>query len=257
MKKALLFFFLTVSFLPVATAQTVQEGDSFGGLSVIDDPDGYVNVREAGPGSQVVYRMEPDEVFGNFGNAGEDMVRVEWATQRYDVQTGTFSPAVTEQRVGNIHASRVKSIGRLPRLEQRSMLDEGRLELRNDILGVVIEAGDFDASKHTIEYGREEQEGQVISIDGEKVWGQDGGMPSTQVSSVKVMNGAQTEIYELPSQALKGIYEPVLADGYTEVFLGPGEIYIVMFNGDGVGGYGVCWVVKDWELKTRSVMWLF
>ncbi|GJH40990.1 hypothetical protein RCZ04_15400 [Capnocytophaga sp. HP1101] len=123
-------------------------------------------------------------------------------------------------------------------------------------VSITLTSQDFDKNKHTITYVK----GQGITkIDGKTFQGTDGNMPKREYKSIEVVvNGKRVTI---PKSAYSDLYNPNLdvADSdyytYNSVYYDKetDTIYIVASNGDGAGGYAVCWQIEKAVYKGRKI----
>lgn len=158
-----------------------------------------------------------------------------------------------------MYTSRIMPFSKLNRLTSWTALNDGGLELNNDSITVTILVKPFDRSNHKIEYY---EDGWLNTIDGVRPWGVEGKLPKYELKSISIQKHDGRGVfkqYNFPLSALSNVYEPNLADGYTGVFFGlHGEMFIIMNNGDGAGGYTVCWTIKkDMTLRSMNFMRLF
>ena len=211
---ALLFFCL------IATAQ----------VAIIQDEDGYTNVREAPNGqAKIIHQIHENKVFWYDDNPDAAQ---EWIKVYIPKNNFSFDCASSELMNGFIHASRLKPLGALTRYDGANLTFEYKIQA-------------FDSTNRIID--REDGE-WAIAIDGRPVWGADGGLPKTEVVAIKAsINGQPIEIH---SVFFSDLYE---CDNTFRVYQN-GDVYFVhQWNSDGAGAYELVWVLTEEGLRQRLV----
>lgn len=205
-------------------------------LAIIDDPDGYTNVRAMESSeSEIVGVLYDDQAF--YLSDFDDLEK-EWLTVSYSGQ---------ENIHGFIHRSRVQPIGRLPGLSgKEETLNELTIEGNN--IQVKITTGEFIEQEHRIE---RQESGYISSVDGKEFFGTGGKLPHDELTGIEVLD--KRKKITIPKEVLTGIHE--IDFSRTNVFQdGNNRLLIVMHNGDGAYGYSVIWVVEDGKLKKRQLV---
>lgn len=219
-------------------------------LGIINDSDGYTNVREdAAVSSPIQDKVYNNQVFYIPDHEGpqNNMLEV-WYNVNYEkAKKGYCTSDITSS--GYIHNSRALPLAKLNRLSKRNLYGNS-LTLSNDNTSVVFTKEPFNESKHTIE---RDTDGWLEAIDGQKPWGVDGCIPTTGLASITINYKDKT--YSLPEVAISNIYEPSFLEGHCGVFVGSDNtLYIAMVNGDGAGSYIVIWAIADKELKSMNLI---
>ncbi|HEY8956909.1 hypothetical protein [Chitinophaga sp.] len=146
---------------------------------------------------------------------------------------------------GYIHEAQYTMLDALPALKI-GLAQDSLLVLEGDTIGVTISRRLFQAKVHRITWKNH----IATEIDGRHIWGMDGGIPTTEISSMTIYKAGQK--WELPASAFHSLYQPDF--GRTAVYLtGQGGIYIVMAGGDGSGSYYAVWAWKDTSLVSTSI----
>ena len=228
MKHLILLFFLISN----VVFDQVMEGGAF---AVINDKDGYVNVRkEKSVHSKVLKKLDNNTL----------IFVLEYDKAYY----GNWIYADNE---GYIYNDRVKWIEKLPKIAKgitkgNTIVFEGR-EIQ-----VALSTEKFDKNKHSFKYHKEYRD-IIEKIDGKPFWGTDGNMPKREYKSIEVkIRGEQVSI---PKSAYNDLYESYLYTEFNSVHYDKDNdiLYIVADNGDGAGAYMVCWKIEKGVYKGRKV----
>ena len=227
MKHLILLFFLISN---VVFAQVIE-----GGFAVINDKDGYVNVRkEKSVHSKVLKKLDNNTLIFVF---------------EYDkAQEGNWIYADNE---GYIYNDRVKWIEKLPKIA-KGITKGNTIVFEGKEIQVTLSTEKFDKSKHSFKYHKEYRD-IVEKIDGKPFWGTDGNMPKREYKSIEVkIRGKQVSI---PQSAYNDLYESYLYTEFNSVHYDKDNdiLYIVALNGDGAGAYMVCWQIEKGVYKGRKV----
>jgi hypothetical protein len=219
-----------------AQAQNLAPDYVLDGLWLVDDPDGYTNVRDsASLKAKVVGRVPSGGVV-----FGWDPPANGWLQFENDESTTGDSRF--------IHASRLKSVKRWKQIPVTDTKNPDRGALRHAGFEVRVTAAPFVAADHKITQTAENQP----LIDGKTFWGADGGLPRRSLSVTVNLNGKAIEI---PKADFQDLYEPNME---TIVLLTPSQpterALIVMSNSDGAGGYSVVWAFENGKYRGRTVI---
>ncbi len=220
----------TILFISLVSAISAQP------LAIINDPDGFTNVRK-GPGTtyEVVGKLVENEVFMLSDELQPDN---EW----YMVFQVEFPYAE-----GYVHKSRIQLLSKLPKVEDKSY-DKGELRMSNQNIDFMITRKDFDRSAH--EY---EMDGpHVRKIDGFEPFGIDGDYPTSEIVSMSL--SINRKPVELPTDAYSDLFN--VNFGQIEIRLKSDDtLFVIMAsNSDGAGGYDAVWVVIDKEYHKRHIV---
>jgi len=194
----------------------VIEGGAF---AVINDKDGYVNVRKE--------KSVHSKVLKKLGN---------W---------------IYADNEGYIYNDRVKWIHNFPQIA-RGIAKGNTIVFEGKEIQVILSTEKFDKSKHSFKYHKEYRD-VIEKIDGKLFWGTDGNMPKREYKSIEVkIRGKQVPI---PKSAYNDLYESSLYIEFNSVHYDKDNdiLYIVANNGDGAGSYMVCWQIEKGVYKGRKV----
>ena len=228
MRKLVVPFLLFCQFV---VAQAIEGG----AFAVINDKDGYVNVRkEKSVQSKVLKKLDNNTL----------IFVLEYDKAYY----GNWIYADNE---GYIYNDRVKWIHNFPQIAKGIAKGNTIVFYRKEIQ-VVLSTEKFDKSKHSFKYHKEYRD-IIEKIDGKLFWGTDGNMPKREYKSIEVkIRGKQVSI---PQRAYNDLYESYLYTEFNSVHYDKDNdiLYIVANNGDGAGAYMVCWQIEKGVYKGRKV----
>ena len=228
MKHLILLFFLINN---VVFAQVIEGG----AFAVINDKDGYVNVRkEKSVHSKVLKKLDNNTLI---------------FVLEYDkAQEGNWIYADNE---GYIYNDRVKWIHNFPQID-KGIARGNTIVFEGKEIQVTLATEKFDKDKHSFKYHKEYRD-IIEKIDGKPFWGTDGNMPKREYKSIEVkIRGKQVSI---PQSAYNDLYESYLYTEFNSVHYDKDNdiLYIVALNGDGAGAYMVCWQIEKGVYKGRKV----
>ena len=228
MRKLVVPFLLFCQFV---VAQVIEGG----AFAVINDKDGYVNVRkEKSVHSKVLKKLDNNTLI---------------FVLEYDkAQEGNWIYADNE---GYIYNDRVKWIHNFPQIA-RGIAKGNTIVFEGKEIQVILSTEKFDKSKHSFKYHKEYRD-VIEKIDGKLFWGTDGNMPKREYKSIEVkIRGKQVPI---PKSAYNDLYESSLYIEFNSVHYDKDNdiLYIVANNGDGAGSYMVCWQIEKGVYKGRKV----
>ena len=228
MKHLILLFFLINN---VVFAQVIEGG----AFAVINDKDGYVNVRkEKSVHSKVLKKLDNNTL----------IFVLEYDKAYY----GNWIYADNE---GYIYNDRVKWIHNFPQIA-KGIAKGNTIVFEGKEIQVTLSTEKFDKNKHSFKYHKEYRD-IVEKIDGEPFWGTDGNMPKREYKSIEIkIRGKQVPI---PKSAYNDLYESSLYIEFNSVHYDKDNdiLYIVANNGDGAGSYMVCWQIEKGVYKGRKV----
>ena len=228
MRKLVVPFLLFCQFV---VAQVIEGG----AFAVINDKDGYVNVRkEKSVHSKVLKKLDNNTL----------IFVLEYDKAYY----GNWIYADNE---GYIYNDRVKWIHNFPQIA-KGIAKENTIVFEGKEIQVALSTEKFDKNKHSFKYHKEYRD-IIEKIDGKPFWGTDGNMPKREYKSIEVkIRGKQVSI---PQSAYNDLYESYLYTEFNSVHYDKDNdiLYIVANNGDGAGAYMVCWQIEKGVYKGRKV----
>lgn len=213
-------------------------------LGIINDPDGYTNVRkEPSIKSDVIGKIYDNEIF-HIGDIDYDTIP-DWRSVFRWPENG-------EPIGGWMHKSRVQYLDLLGGLTNWKMTaDRKKIYLTHDSIYFELEIQQFDTSKHKYTYHKEY--GHITKIDGSTPKGVDGGIPRTEVKNI-VMKISDTEI-KIPADQYTDLYE-FYFPSFRAYYKNDGTIFIRSYNSDGAGHYMLVWKFKNKKYQGRFIGYL-
>ena len=223
--------FFIVLFLLISDIVFAQE-EAF---AVINDKDGYVNVRKG--------KSAQSKVLKRLNN--KTIVFV------YNYDKATDGNWIYTDEEGYIYNDRVKWIHKFP-IIAKGIAKGNTIVFEGKEIQVVLTSGKFDKSKHSFEYFKDSPTGIEV-IDDELPYGTDGKMPTTEYRSIEVnIHGKRVS---LPKDAYSDLYEPTFLTDHNSVYYDKESdiLYIVANNNYADRPYKVCWQIERGVYKGRKV----
>ena len=228
MKKLFLVFLLFCQF---AFVKAQEEA-----FAVVNDKDGYVNVRkEKSVHSKVLKKLDNNTL----------IFVLEYDKAYY----GNWIYADNE---GYIYNDRVKWIHNFPQIA-KGIAKGNTIVFEGKEIQVVLTSGKFDKSKHSFEYFKDSSTGIEVIDDPALLYGNDGKMPTTEYRSIVInIHGKQVS---LPKDAYSDLYEPTFLTDHNSVYYDKESdiLYIVANNNYADRPYKVCWQIEKGSYKGRKV----
>ena len=225
--KFFIFLFLLISDIVFAQEEA---------FAVINDKDGYVNVREG--------KSAQSKVLKRLNN--KTIVFV------YNYDKATDGNWIYTDEEGYIYNDRVKWIHKFP-IIAKGIAKGNTIVFEGKEIQVVLTSGKFDKSKHSFEYFKDSSTGIEV-IDDALLYGTDGKMPTTEYRSIEVnIHGKRVS---LPKDAYSDLYEPTFLTDHNSVYYDKESdiLYIVANNNYADRPYKVCWQIEKGVYKGRKVI---
>ena len=204
-------------------------------FAVINDKDGYVNVRKGKSAqSKVLKRLNNKTI-----------------VFAYNYDKATDGNWIYTDEEGYIYNDRVKWIHKFP-IIAKGIAKGNTIVFEGKEIQVVLTSGKFDKSKHSFEYFKDSPNGIEV-IDDELPYGTDGKMPTTEYRSIEVnIHGKRVS---LPKDAYSDLYEPTFLTDHNSVYYDKESdiLYIVANNNYAERPYKVCWQIEKGVYKGRKV----
>jgi len=189
-------------------------------FAIIDDKDGYVNVRKEPNGkSPVVGKLLKDDIFNCIDNGKYGWVHI--SNQATGVE-------------GFVYKNRIFLLSGFRKWSKN---------MKNRI-SVSATSKPFKIEGHKLNYDKSCKNcGAVLTtIDGKYIWGTDGRIPDKVIASLIVIQNSLPVL--IPKSAFNDLYEPNFST--LQVFIGKDNtLYVQLNNSDGAGSYSVIWVIKN------------
>ena len=224
---------LVVPFLLFCQFAFVQAQEE--AFAVINDKDGYVNVREG--------KSAQSEVLKKLNN--KTIVFV------YNYDKATDGNWIYTDEEGYIYNDRVKWIHKFP-IIAKGIAKGNTIVFEGKEIQVVLTSGKFDKSKHSFEYFKDSSTGIEV-IDDALLYGTDGKMPTTEYRSIVInIHGKQVS---LPKDAYSDLYQPTFLTDHNSVYYDKESdiLYIVANNNYADRPYKVCWQIERGVYKGIKV----
>ena len=223
--------FFILLFLLISDIVFAQE-EAF---AVINDKDGYVNVRKGKSAqSKVLKRLNNKTI-----------------VFAYNYDKTTDGNWIYTDEEGYIYSDRVKWIHKFP-IIAKGIAKGNTIVFEGKEIQVILTSGKFDKSKHSFEYFKDSPTGIEV-IDDELPYGTDGKMPTTEYRSIEVnIHGKRVS---LPKDAYSDLYEPTFLTDHNSVYYDKESdiLYIVANNNYAERPYKVCWQIEKGVYKGRKV----
>ena len=204
-------------------------------FAVINDKDGYVNVRKGKSAqSKVLKRLNNKTI-----------------VFAYNYDKTTDGNWIYTDEEGYIYNDRVKWIHKFP-IIAKGIAKGNTIVFEGKEIQVILTSGKFDKSKHSFEYFKDSPTGIEV-IDDELPYGTDGKMPTTEYRSIEVnIHGKRVS---LPKDAYSDLYEPTFLTDHNSVYYDKESdiLYIVANNNYAERPYKVCWQIEKGVYKGRKV----
>jgi hypothetical protein len=202
---------------------------NYGQVAVINDVDGFTNVRKLPKiDSKVIYKLKDSEVFGYQKNETKsDWITVYISKNKYSMGCGE-----NDTFTGYIHKSRLCPIDNWTKYTGTEFSFKYKLKE----FSLEDKISDFDGK-------------WLTKINGRRFYGTDGNIPKTEVVGIETsINGKSIEI---PSILYEDIFE---CDNVFEINKNKGDYIVHQWNSDGAGGYLIVWVLGNGKLKQRLIL---
>ena len=204
-------------------------------FAVINDKDGYVNVREGKSAQSKVLKKLNNKTI----------------VFAYNYDKTTDGNWIYTDEEGYIYNDRVKWIHKFP-IIAKGIAKGNTIVFEGKEIQVVLTSGKFDKSKHSFEYFKDSTTGIEV-IEDQLLYGTDGKMPTTEYKSIVInIHGKQVS---LPKDAYSDLYEPTFLTDHNSVYYDKESdiLYIVANNNYAERPYKVCWQIEKGVYKGRKV----
>ena len=225
-----IIFLFSLLFVQIGFAQSSSAWFFY----VVKDVDGWVNVRNGE--KEIIDQIENNKIVF----VHPDLVNKTWTECSFGEEPSTV--------VGFVHQSRLNKVTNLKNIPLTKE-DNTSHTFSNKEYVIKISIEPFVVANRKLKYSKEGD--WLISIDGQSIWGVDGGIPRTQYKSIEISkDGVEIAI---PQNALHNLFEPTLDN--VEVYYDEetNNLYITSLNSDGAGGYVTAWTIENDRYKERLV----
>ncbi|PWJ43105.1 hypothetical protein [Sediminitomix flava] len=204
--------------------------------AIINDSDGYTNVREiATIQSEIKDKFVDGEVF-EF-NSDDKFEKKNWISVYLNRDSRSkCGQASKMMSSGFLHSSRLLPLSEIKTTYKRKRVSVNLIELSSDNFKVFIET-------------RKLSDKENKELFYECLWGTDTGNPSNVIHKITIQIEQAT--FDLPTNAFNDLYKVTLDKSYLKKY--KDFIYVTMSNSDGAGFYEVTWVFKENKYLRRYI----
>ena len=204
--------------------------------AIINDTDGFTNVRSHIDNSKIVGKIIEGEIFEY--DADDWFEKKDWIHVSINKGNNKDKCNYLGSKLGiggSMHRSRITLLSDLPSTFQRSILDNE----------VKLTVSNFSVSIKTRTLSKKENKELYYKC----VWGTDTGEPKNVIQELSVLSGAEKII--IPKEDYVDLYRINLINSHLKTH--KGYTYITMSNSDAAGSYEVTWVLKDNKYIRRFI----
>ena len=200
-------------------------------FAVINDADGYTNMRELpDSSSKVLYKIRQSEVFfyESLKESNSDWVKVYCQKNKY-----ALSSSIDDEYLsGYIHKSRLLPL-------------ENLKEYKGNDFTFTYDLEKFNLDNKIIDY----TDNRVLNhINGRRIYGTDGNIPKVEVCDIKVIY--LKKAIEISNIFFEDVFE---CDNSFTIKKDKQNFIVYQWNSDGAGGYFIAWVIGEYKLKQRFI----
>jgi hypothetical protein len=211
-------------------------------FAVIDDKDGYSNVRRTAEiGNNIQDKLENGHFVYCMETTGS------WVNVDYDLKG--------RENINNgyVYKDRLKVV---TTFEKVGMISKGTYNslFKNDSIKVTVTSQPFDKTKHTFTKDKDGSN-YVGSIDGKHCYGTDGTLPTVEYKAITVAWGSKTMM--LPKSAIQNLFEAHINKMEVNYDKANNTLYIQADAGDAAGSYFVIWKIVNGVYKERYIAYGF
>lgn len=222
----------------------------------VNDPDGYVNVREkANANSPALYKL-PNEtiVYASYAEdegASNNWLHVDFYVKKTGNKKNTedYTPEIMKGFTlysGYVYKTKLINIEKLTPLKNKALTNG--YACFNDSVTIKVLIAPFVSTKHKLQYSKQ-YENVLDKIDGLPMIGTDGDKPRQEITGITLtVNNIPLNV---PAAACKNLFNPSQqGDAYIDK---KGTVYLVMYNSDAAGSYSCIFVFKNGRFIQRLV----
>ncbi|MEA9414698.1 SH3 domain-containing protein [Flavobacterium sp. PL02] len=207
----------------------------FSQFGIINDPDGYVNVRNsAGKSNKIIDKLDNGAIVYNYEPDGN------WVNIDYKKGKENLNGYVYKDRIIDL-----TNFTKIPVRENKN----GVIKLENNNVKVAITEIAFSPKNHKLKYNSESPT-LLETIDDQVIFGTDGNIPKRKYKSIEIE--VDKILINVPENALKNAFEPNLEQTMVNYDSVNDILYIQSSNSDGAGSYVILWVIEKKKFKTRA-----
>lgn len=215
---------------------TILSNLAIGQFAVINDKDGYSNIRRTEEiGNNIQDKLENGHFVYCMETTGN------WVDIDYEIKG--------QSKNGCVYKDRLKVV---TTFEKVAMISKGaNISLfKNDSIKVTVTSLPFDKTKHTFTHDKDSKD-FIGLIDGKRYWGTDGWLPTVEFKAITVVLGNKT--MTLPKLAIENLFEAHIGTMDVNYDKINNTLYIQASAGDASGGYYVIWKIVNGVYKERYI----
>lgn len=211
--------------------------NAFSQLAVVNDVDGYVNVRfKADKNGRIDNKLLNNEVVFCFEPEG-NWVNVDYKRNDEDLS-------------GYIYKDRVKYISNFANVKPIGLTDAS-VRFKYDSVCVQLIKSKFLSKQNKLSFNKNNGYKFLYRINGKSFFGTDGEIPKYQYDKILITIGKDT--LKIPISDYNDLYQPNLHSTYFTYDVKNQIFYLCASNGDGAGGYEVVWVFEKGDYIRRYI----
>lgn len=228
----------------------------FGQYYAVNDPDGFVNVREKTSITSASLYQLPNETIVYASYAEDQDENSNWLHVDFYVKKTTtkkttedYTPEIMKGFIlqsGYIYKTKLTAIEKLTPLKNKQLI-KGYVCF-NDSVTTKVVITPFVAARHILQYSKQ-YENVLDKIDRLPMIGTDGDKPRGEITAITLsVNNIPVSI---PAAAYKNLFNPSQqGDAYIDH---NGTIYLVMYNSDAAGSYSCIFIFKNGRFIQRLI----
>jgi hypothetical protein len=215
---------------------TILSNVAIAQFAVIDDKDGYSNIRRAPElGNNIQDKLENGHLVYCMDTQGN------WVIADYDIKN--------QSKDGCIYKDRLKLVSSFGKI---AMISKGTNTsvFKNDSIKVTVITQPFDKSKYRFTYDKESKK-FIEKINGKDYYGTDGLLPTVEFKTITVLWGNKTIV--LPASATDNLFEARVKGVLVNHDQVNNVLYVQTEGGDAAGSYLVIWKIVNGAYKGRYI----
>lgn len=208
--------------------------EGFTQIAIIDDPDGYTNVRsEPNAKAEIIHVLKENELFFYEQALMNEIEWIEVYIPRNKFLEHEAYYLYSNNIIGYIHKSRILELANL------NSYNSENFTFKYNLIP-------FRKEGKIIDYYKDSQ--MITAINGRKVFGVDGRIPKIETTSIDVFLNDKRIV--IPNVLFENLYE---CTNDFEINVKDDCYFVSQWNSDGAGGYFVVWVINETGLLQRLI----
>ena len=214
---------------------------SFGQFAIVNDKDGFVNLRRSPESTNnIIYTIPDKKIIYTWSRKG-DWVQIE------DLEG--------KDSIGYVYKSRIQLIEDFDSIPVKKATDNF-LVFNNNQFKITMTKVPFTTQNKKIEYKFYKSANDTVKypfrLNGKKLWGTFSSTPNTQYGKIQIeTNGNNINI---PYEDYEDLFDPNLSSTMANYDKVTSTLYISAYNSDGVGAYAVLLIFRNNKYQNRFVL---